>query len=267
MMFGVILMSKFIDMTGWKMWEHGVPDSILEVINFSHSSKNNGAMWNCKCQCGNFTVVAGYALRKGRIKSCGCAKNEKTRQRNMKATENIVGYKNDYLEVIEDLGLRPQLSRNKNEKWVLCKCLTCQNLFEVRWNNVKTGVQKSCGCLTSYGEKVIRDILLKNNIYFKQQYTFNDLIGERGNKLRFDFGILDKNNNLIKLIEFDGRQHYTGPEGGWTNANSLEKIQELDERKNQYCCNNHILLQRIPYTDLRKITLKLLLQGIEKYYE
>ena len=25
-------MPKLIDMTGWKMWEHGVPESRLEVI-------------------------------------------------------------------------------------------------------------------------------------------------------------------------------------------------------------------------------------------
>ena len=25
-------MGKFIDMTGWKMWEHGVPDSRIIVV-------------------------------------------------------------------------------------------------------------------------------------------------------------------------------------------------------------------------------------------
>lgn len=60
--------------------------------------------------------------------------------------------------------------------------------------------------------------------------------------------------------------HFTGPEGNWTHANSLEKIKKLDERENQYCKNNNIILQRIPYTELKNITISLLLKGIEEYY-
>lgn len=260
-------MGKIIDITGWKMWEHGVPDSLLEVIDFVECSKTQGAMWRCKCKCGKLLIVSGYALRQGRTKSCGCVGKEKTRQRNIAHLKNkIIGYKTETLLVLEDLGLRKQQSRNEQERWVKCRCLLCNNIFEVRWNNIQSGAQKSCGCLSSYGEKVITDILNKNNINFKRQYSFNDLIGERGNKLRFDFGILDKQKKLVKLIEFDGRQHFTGPEGDWTHTNSLERIKELDERKNQYCKNNNIILQRIPYTDLKNITIQLLLKGIEEYY-
>ena len=38
----------------------------------------------------------------------------------------------------------------------------------------------------------------------KKEYTFKDLKGIRGGCLRFDFAILNKNNSLIELIEFDG---------------------------------------------------------------
>ena len=31
-----------------------------------------------------------------------------------------------------------------------------------------------------------------------------------------DLGLFDDNNKLIKLIEFDGRQHVFGPAGKWT---------------------------------------------------
>jgi len=42
----------------------------LEVIEFDRLSKN-GAMWKCKCICGNETIVRGGHLTIGAIKSCG----------------------------------------------------------------------------------------------------------------------------------------------------------------------------------------------------
>ena len=46
-------------------------------------SKNNRAMWKCKCKCGNECEVSGKHLRNGHTKSCGCLKSEATTQRNM----------------------------------------------------------------------------------------------------------------------------------------------------------------------------------------
>jgi hypothetical protein len=86
----------------------------------------------------------------------------------------------------------------------LCQCI-CGTKIEVSNNNLKSGGTKSCGCVKSYGETAIRKILLDNNINFATEYTFSDLKGERGNPLRFDFAIFDNNNNLVQLIEFDGR--------------------------------------------------------------
>lgn len=46
-------------------------------------SKNNRAMWKCKCKCGNETIVYGKLLRSGHTTSCGCKKKEVTILRNM----------------------------------------------------------------------------------------------------------------------------------------------------------------------------------------
>ena len=76
-------MGKFIDMTGWKMWEHGVPDSRLTVIKRAEDGTNaNGyplVRWLCECSCENHTqlIVGSYHLRSGHTKSCGCIKKEK----------------------------------------------------------------------------------------------------------------------------------------------------------------------------------------------
>ena len=46
-----------IDMTGWVMSEHGVPDSRLTVLkqaeDFIQPNGKHRAMWECKCSCGN----------------------------------------------------------------------------------------------------------------------------------------------------------------------------------------------------------------------
>jgi len=86
----------------------------------------------------------------------------------------------------------------------LCKCV-CGREVEVSNNNLRTGGTKSCGCIKSFGEREIRQLLEQNNINYSTEYTFYDLKGTRNGLLRFDFAIFDDNNNLIELIEFDGR--------------------------------------------------------------
>lgn len=73
--------SNFIDMTGWKMYEHGVPDSKIEVIKQAPKdpSKPKKVFWICKCSCGNPKefIVDGTGLRSGNTLSCGCVKLER----------------------------------------------------------------------------------------------------------------------------------------------------------------------------------------------
>ena len=68
---------NFIDMTGWKMWEHGVPDSWITVISLAepYISPKDGhkrQMWLCRCQCGKEFLCLGHRIRHGITKSCGC---------------------------------------------------------------------------------------------------------------------------------------------------------------------------------------------------
>lgn len=67
-------MGKFIDMTGWVMAEHGVPESRLTVIKRIGSTKDHRALWECQCQCGNIAMVDTHSLTSGNVKSCGCRK-------------------------------------------------------------------------------------------------------------------------------------------------------------------------------------------------
>lgn len=66
------------DMTGWNMWEHGVPDSRLTVIkqveDYIRQNGSRTAQWLCECNCEKHTRfnVRSDALRDGSVKSCGC---------------------------------------------------------------------------------------------------------------------------------------------------------------------------------------------------
>ena len=188
-----------IDMTGWRMSEHGIPDSKITVIGLSNErtqTKENKILWKCKCDCGNELLAESDNLREGVTKSCGCLATEILQKRNMSHLENqIVGFQTDTILVLEDLGLRKQRSRNQQERWVKCRCLLCKNIFESSWNNIQSRNTKSCGCLMSKGEQIIKTILEKNNINYLQQYSFDDLTGKNNCKLRFDFAIFTNDNN------------------------------------------------------------------------
>lgn len=46
-------------------------------------SKNGRWYWNCKCECGNSTVVIGRNLTSFRVRSCGCLRDEKSSEAHM----------------------------------------------------------------------------------------------------------------------------------------------------------------------------------------
>ena len=94
------------------------------------------------------------------------------------------------------------------------------------------------------------DILNKNNIKYIEQYRFLDQP-----KKSYDFAIID-NNQIIRLIEFDGEQHYREvPQ--WRT--SLQIIQQRDKEKNEYVLTHNIPLVRIPCWERDNITLEMLM--------
>ena len=72
------------DMSGWKMWEHGVLQSkIIVICQTDDYVKPNGkheAMWLCKCSCGSNKIwaITGYQITSGKTLSCGCIKKQRT---------------------------------------------------------------------------------------------------------------------------------------------------------------------------------------------
>lgn len=66
-------MSKLIDMTGKRY-------GMLEVIGRAPRRGKQGTFWECKCDCGNTTIVSSSGLKRG-TRSCGCLKGIVSKQR------------------------------------------------------------------------------------------------------------------------------------------------------------------------------------------
>ena len=218
---------------------------------------NNRAAWICKCDCGNYITVIGKELRNGHTKSCGCLRKEKAIEILKKYTEtgkfigvDLTGKKFGKLRVIKEVD-SVKNSYNKNVRRWLCKC-ECGNEVIVKHVYLTTGDTLSCGCLNSKGEMYIENLLKNNNINFIKQFSFEDL--KNTLPLHFDFAILDKNNDLHHLIEFDGEQHYKISNGYFTKDLVIN-----DMKKNEYCLSNNISLIRIPYKMLNNLNLDILI--------
>lgn len=142
--------------------------------------------------------------------------------------------------------------QNKSVVW-LCKC-ECGNAHLASVSNLKGGSVSRCKeCqIKSKGEDKIEKLLLKYNIPFTKQQTFEDCkFPETNAKLRFDFYV---NNSY--LIEFDGSQHFIANDKGWNTSEKLHKTQQRDQYKNEWCKNHNIPLIRIPYTALEFLDIE-----------
>lgn len=242
-------MSKIIDMTGKRYGK-------LTVLYRDGSDSRGTAKWRCKCDCGNECVVLGKNLRNGNTQSCGCLQRERTGEAAKHNALDITGQKFHLLTALE-----PTKRRSGNCIIWKCQC-DCGNFTEVALSDLKQGKTKSCGCMryNSYGEQKIKEILDFYKISYKKQLSFPDLKNKNGTgNLRYDFGIYNKKGQLVRLIEFDGEQHYTAKKNPlWST--SLQTIQENDKIKNAYAKNHNIPLIRIPYKERDKITIFTLLK-------
>lgn len=108
-------------------------------------------------------------------------------------------------------------------------------------------------CTTSKGEIKIEEILLNDNIEYKRQYFFEDLKGDK-RVLSFDFAILNKDKELICLIEYDGEQHFE-PVKYFGGVKAFNLCKKRDEKKNKYCYEKGIPIYRIPYWEFKNIEI------------
>lgn len=196
-----------------------------------------GGKWRCQCKCGNEVIVDTRNLNSGHTKSCGCYQKEMA----SKNTVDMNNYEDDNFKVLEQV----QSSSQGVAQWK-CLCKHCGNIFITKGTNIRSNIIHSCGCVHSLGEQKIIKMLTDEKCEFSTQYTFPDLLGVGGRRLRFDFAIF-LNGKLNRLIEFNGLQHYIRPDGKW--GEEWDNLIENDKRKQEYCKKHGIDLKIIKYNE------------------
>ena len=236
-------MSKLIDLTNQKFGR-------LTVLERDKNRKTTGgSYWICQCECGTIKSVKSISLRNGDISSCGCYRQEQLRKAKYQKSEEEMLNKRFGKLVVKQ---RSERKGNGGELYWICQC-DCGKTIEVRGHELRRKDENrtvSCGCYhRSIGATNIMDCLIFNGIEFIDEYVFLDLP-----KSRFDFAIVE-NGKIVRLIEFDGEQHYKDVKqwGG------LELQQERDKVKNEYALSHNIPLVRFPYWERDKITLEMIL--------
>lgn len=250
---GADLRAGNVNSCGCLLGKHSIKNEIgnkygrLTVIAETNNREFGSVCWLCVCECGNEVIVAGDSLRSGQTQSCGCLNMEKSREANFVDRTNKQYCKLTALFIDED-----KTRQFKHGVYWRCKC-SCGNYTTALGTALERGLVKSCGCIkTSYGEEVIEQILQKNHINYKKEYTFPNLHGDKDIALRFDFAIFNNEQELIQLIEFDGEQHFKQVPH-WGGEIGLLHRQQNDKRKNEYCQEHNIKLIRIPYYIINNI--------------
>lgn len=71
--------------------------NFLTVISYLGKTKHSVSIWKCKCDCGEYSIVRGGALKNGATKSCGCLHDKVSSERLTKqATTHGMSYISEY---------------------------------------------------------------------------------------------------------------------------------------------------------------------------
>lgn len=205
--------------------------------------------WICKCSCEQKTIrsVKANDLKSGKSTSCGCKRKEKLSLYGTSTGIDLLNQRFGKLVVIQ----KDENKHSNRKNYWICQC-DCGNITPpIEGSSLRReNGTRSCGCLNSEGELLIGKFLKENNINFKKQFSFMDLVGEV-DPLKFDFAILD-NNKVIFLIEYQGIQHYC-PVDFFGGEETYKKQIKFDTLKKEYCLRNNIPLLEISYKDKNKI--------------
>ena len=223
---------SFIDLTGTTFGDL----EVIERDNSKPSGSGYPVYWICKCKCGNLISIRSSHLKNRKNLNCGCNNERHSNQ----ISEDLVNQRFGKLLVVKKVND----NLGKGARW-LCLC-DCGNEKIILARYLKESA-RSCGCLgNSHGENLIAEILINENIEFKTQVSFKDLIGKE-KPLRFDFGVY-KNNQLKYLIEYQGIQHFE-PIEHFGGKEKFDILQEYDKLKKEYCVRNNIEIIYLNYQE------------------
>jgi very-short-patch-repair endonuclease len=150
-------MGKFIDLMGQRFGRL--------VVTSRMPNRNGNAVWLCKCDCGNDTIVLGSQLRGGKTISCGCWMRESS---SIRRASDLAGKRFNMLYVRKF----SHQDKSKNFVWE-CEC-DCGNIVYATSYALKSGHTKSCGCLQKRlaGERNLKNLIGQRftRLFVKERY-------------------------------------------------------------------------------------------------
>lgn len=225
--------------------------SDCELISTSYI--NTDSPLDFVCSCGEYFTATFYKFKNVNKRQCTPCGDKIIVSKLLTPIEKI-------RELVEEanysfISRYHSTKENKHTIKIICDK---NHEYEVCYHSFKSG-QRCPHCNSSFGEIRVEEFLRKENVKYKIEYKFKDLLGTGGSNLRFDFAILNNNGDLLYLIEYDGKQHFEPVEvmGG---IEKFIETQAHDRLKNNYCKENDIKLIRIPYWDFNKIEEILLIE-------
>lgn len=203
---------------------------------------NTDSKLEFKCCCGNIFSATFYKFKNCSKRQCNECGLEIIKNKMLTPLDEIIA-------MVKDENYK--FIKNKADGGDQKMLVQCPHRHTPYWVNVakfKMG-QRCPHCSRSLGEELISKRLDSCHIEYEREYTFKDLIGVGGGLLRYDFALFD-NGEIIKLIEYDGKQHF---EIAFDDESQFIRTQQHDSMKNEYAQDNNIPLLRIPYTEYENI--------------
>lgn len=214
----------------------------FEVVRTSHKR----VWWQCPVAVDHVWEATVYN-RTAHDSGCPCCSGRKIVNSNcLSTTHPLIAAE---WHPTKNKRLSPNEVTAQSNKYIWFQCLNNKNHVWRTKLYVRTKGSGCPECSSSFGEKSIAEILTNLNVKFKQEYTFNNCKHKR--LLPFDFAIYE-NNDVKKVIEFQGRHHYEAITyfGG---EKAHQDVILRDKIKKEYCEANNIPLLIIPHWEIEKI--------------
>lgn len=173
---------------------------------------------------------------------CHCKTSETSQKLSIREVQENIDSR--FFGEIQILDYNGQLKKNHY------KCLKCGLIFTQQ----QTCLMQSRGCpkcdrYQSMGEKQMARILQEQGIDYEEQVSVAELPLQK-----FDFCVYE-NGKVKYYIEVQGEQHREERE---IFRDGLEKIQQRDKKKRDYCLSNNIPLYEIVYQKGKLLNLDIL---------
>jgi hypothetical protein len=212
---------------------------------------NNYTPMSYICKCGRKSKINFDNFKRG--KRCKECRREKRLGTSKYTHAEVEKYFFDHQCIL--------LDTYTNASTLLKYICSCGHQSLVSYTQFKGG-RRCRYCRQSKGERLIESVLQTMGCTFVRQYKNPACKNKRS--LPFDFAIM--NNNSIKIIEYQGKQHYEplsfGSKGDIANIN-FQYIKHNDDIKKRWCERNHIEFLEIPYWKYRNIE-KIVMSFVEK---